>query len=81
MKYSKSAIASLVAGILPLLGLMKGSIILVIPFLAIVFGIMALVTIPKKNQKGKWMAVTGIVLACLQILLVVYLAVAFSKIW
>jgi hypothetical protein len=58
------AIASLVFGIIS--GIL----------LAVIFGIIALVQIPKKNQKGKGMAVAGLILAGLWTLLWVAVIVA-----
>ncbi|MEV6281440.1 DUF4190 domain-containing protein [Kribbella sp. NPDC051770] len=64
-KTSVFAILSLVLGVIS-----------AIPF-AIIFGIVALVRIPKTREKGKGMAIAGIVLACLWLVGIV-LAVAFS---
>jgi hypothetical protein len=58
------AVASLVFGIIS--GIL----------LAVIFGIIALVQIPKKNQKGKGMAIAGLVLAGVWTLLWVALIVA-----
>jgi Domain of unknown function (DUF4190)/Septum formation len=58
------AIASLV------LGIIGGAL------LAVIFGIIALVQIPKKNQKGKGMAIAGVVLGGLWMLAIIAAIVA-----
>jgi hypothetical protein len=72
--YSEFAIASLVLGLLSFLNVMNLDKVLC----ALIFGILSLRSIKQTQNKGKGMAIAGIVLA---ILYVVVLAVALYMFW
>lgn len=70
------AIASFVLGLVSLLL----NIWFIPTILAIVFGILALVQIPKKGQKGKWMAITGLILGVVGAIILIVLTVIVAKV-